>query len=91
MYPIQYGRIDPKKPSNTITTGCINPSKGRFVHPTEHHGITARHCARLQTFPDEFTFLGGLGYSGKQIGNAVPFELGIVVLKSIKKEIDKLK
>jgi DNA (cytosine-5)-methyltransferase 1 len=71
-----YGRIDPLKPSPTMTTACINPSKGRFVHPTEHHGITARQAARLQTFPDEFVFSGGLMAAGSQIGNAVPVALG---------------
>lgn len=70
-----YGRIDPSKPSPTMTTACINPSKGRFVHPTLHHGITARQAARLQTFPDEFVFEGGLMAAGVQIGNAVPVEL----------------
>lgn len=70
-----YGRIDPSKPSPTMTTACINPSKGRFVHPTKHHGITARQAARLQTFPDEFLFEGGLMAAGVQIGNAVPVEL----------------
>lgn len=70
-----YGRIDPSKPSPTMTTACINPSKGRFVHPTEHHGITARQAARLQTFPDEFEFEGGLMAAGIQIGNAVPVAL----------------
>ncbi|MGO7417125.1 DNA cytosine methyltransferase [Rhizobium ruizarguesonis] len=70
-----YGRIDPSKPSPTMTTACINPSKGRFVHPTEHHGITARQAARLQTFPDNFVFEGGLMAAGMQIGNAVPVQL----------------
>lgn len=76
-----YGRIDPTKPGPTMTTGCINPSKGRFVHPTEHHGITARHAARFQTFPDDFVFEGGLGVAGKQIGNAVPVILGVKIIE----------
>ncbi len=66
-----------------MTTACINPSKGRFVHPTEHHGITVRHAARFQTFPEWFTFKGGLIASGEQIGNAVPIKLGEVLLRSI--------
>lgn len=70
-----YGRIDPAKPAPTMTTACINPSKGRFVHPTEHHGITVRQAARIQTFPDSFVFHGGLIAAGQQIGNAVPVEL----------------
>lgn len=71
-----YGRIDPSQPAPTMTTACINPSKGRFVHPTLDHGITARQAARIQTFPDGFTFSGGLMAAGVQIGNAVPIRLG---------------
>ena len=66
-----------------MTTACINPSKGRFVHPTEHHGITLRHAARFQTFPDSFVFEGGLIAAGEQIGNAVPVQLGEVLLRTI--------
>lgn len=82
-----YGRIDPSQPGPTMTTACINPSKGRFVHPTEHHGITLRHAARFQTFPDSFTFKGGLISGGEQIGNAVPIRLGEVLLTSIKEAL----
>jgi DNA (cytosine-5)-methyltransferase 1 len=78
-----YGRIHPNRPGPTMTTACINPSKGRFVHPTEHHGITARHAARFQGFPDSFEFSGGLIASGQQIGNAVPIALGEIVIKSV--------
>lgn len=78
-----YGRIDPSKPAPTMTTACINPSKGRFVHPTEHHGITVRQAARLQGFPDSFSFRGGLMAGGQQVGNAVPIELGKAVLNPI--------
>lgn len=81
-----YGRIDPNKSGPTMTTGCINPSKGRFVHPTKHHGIAARHAARFQTFPDDFYFEGGLGSTGKQIGNAVPVMLGQHILQALAME-----
>jgi DNA (cytosine-5)-methyltransferase 1 len=82
-----YGRIDPALPGPTMTTACINPSKGRFVHPTENHGITVRHAARFQTFPDSFIFHGGLMSAGQQIGNAVPILLGQVLLTEIKSGI----
>lgn len=82
-----YGRIDPNQPAPTMTTACINPSKGRFVHPTDHNGITARHAARIQTFPDDFTFHGGLTAAGRQIGNAVPVELGKALIKPLHKFI----
>ena len=74
-----YGRICVDTPSPTMTTACINPSKGRFVHPFEHHGITARQAARLQTFPDDFVFEGGITAAGVQIGNAVPVKLAEVL------------
>ncbi len=79
-----YGRIDSRAPAPTMTTACINPSKGRFVHPVEHHGITVRQAARLQTFPDDFIFEGGLIAAGQQIGNAVPIKLGQVLIEHIK-------
>lgn len=82
-----YGRIDPSVPGPTMTTACINPSKGRFVHPVEHHGITVRHAARFQTFPENFIFHGGLTAAGQQIGNAVPILLGQVLLTAIKNGI----
>lgn len=82
-----YGRIDPSQPGPTMTTACINPSKGRFVHPTEHHGITLRHAARFQTFPDWFEFKGGLTAGGEQIGNAVPVQLAEVLLQTIKNSL----
>lgn len=77
-----YGRVRLAQPGPTITTGCFNPSKGRFLHPWENHGITLRHAARFQTFPDKFIFLGGIISQGKQIGNAVPVLLGKALLSS---------
>ena len=75
-----YGRIDPFIPGPTMTTACINPSKGRFVHPTEPHGITLRHAARFQTFPEWFVFTGGLMAGGAQIGNAVPVQMATALI-----------
>jgi len=79
-----YGRIDPAHPAPTMTTACINPSKGRFVHPTLNHGITVRQAARIQTFPDDFVFEGGLMAAGEQVGNAVPVALGQMLIEHLK-------
>jgi DNA (cytosine-5)-methyltransferase 1 len=84
-----YGRINPYQPGPTMTTACINPSKGRFVHPTEHHGITVRQAARFQTFPEWFVFKGGLMAAGEQIGNAVPIRLGEILLRTVSDGIQK--
>ena len=78
-----YGRIDPNAPAPTMTTACINPSKGRFVHPTDNHGITVRQAARIQTFPDSYQFTGGLMAAGQQIGNAVPVKLAEYLLRHL--------
>lgn len=86
-----YGRICMEKPGPTMTTGCINPSKGRFLHPFENHGITVRQAARFQTFPENFIFLGGLMSSSKQVGNAVPVKLAEIILGQIKTEIERRK
>lgn len=79
-----YGRIYPNIQANTITAGCNNPSKGRFVHPWLNHGITLRHAARLQTFPDDYMFTGGSMAMAKQIGNAVPIAMAQVLISHLK-------
>jgi DNA (cytosine-5)-methyltransferase 1 len=84
-----YGRIDPKVPGPTMTTACVNPSKGRFVHPTRNHGITVRQAARFQTFPDTYKFAGGLTAAAMQIGNAVPVLLGKVLIEFLAKSLRK--
>lgn len=83
-----YGRVRIHEPSNTMTTGCHNPSKGRFVHPWLNHGFTLRHAARLQTFPDSFIFTGTFTEMARQVGNAVPTMLGNKLLLSIVNGID---
>jgi DNA (cytosine-5)-methyltransferase 1 len=82
-----YGRIDPASPAPTMTTACINPSKGRFVHPTEHHGITLRQAARLQSFPDWYTFEGGIMAGGVQVGNAVPVAMAQSLLSPLREQV----
>ena len=82
-----YGRICVDKPGPTMTTGCVNPSKGRFLHPFETHGITVRQAARFQTFPDSFIFYGGIMSAAKQVGNAVPVKLAELIISQIKLEL----
>ena len=69
-----YGRMSWDKPSPTITGGCNNPSKGRFIHPEENRVITLREAALLQTFPAEYRFSFKSGKTGvaMMIGNALP-------------------
>ncbi len=69
-----YGRMAWDKPSPTITGGCNNPSKGRFLHPEENRVITLREAALLQTFPADYKFSLKSGKTGvaMMIGNALP-------------------
>lgn len=71
-----YGRLAWQKQSSTITGGCLNPSKGRFLHPELNRSITAREAALLQTFPKDYQFDTriGIGKIALQIGNALPPE-----------------
>lgn len=67
-----YGRLSWDKPSITITHYARNPASGRFTHPVQDRGITAREAARLQSFPDGFKFEGKFDDIYRQIGEAVP-------------------
>lgn len=69
-----YGRMSWDKPSPTITSGCHNPSKGRFLHPVENRTITLREAAVLQGFPKDYIFVPAHGKEAiaLMIGNALP-------------------
>lgn len=71
-----YGRMAWAEVAPTITTGCFNPSKGRFLHPTNHRAITLREAALLQSFPISYVFLldNGRIATAEMIGNALPPE-----------------
>jgi len=67
-----YGRLDPDQPAVTITARFDSFTRGKFAHPYEDRNITLREGARLQTFPDDFRFVGNREEIAALIGNAVP-------------------
>jgi DNA (cytosine-5)-methyltransferase 1 len=69
-----YGRMSWDEVSPTITGGCINPSKGRFLHPTQNRAITLREAALLQSFPAKYKFSlkNGSYAAASLIGDALP-------------------
>jgi DNA (cytosine-5)-methyltransferase 1 len=71
-----YGRMAWDNIAPTITGGCCNPSKGRFLHPTKNRTITLREAALLQTFPTNYFFSLQRGKfpAAQMIGNALPPE-----------------
>jgi len=71
-----YGRMSWNDVAPTITGGCVNPSKGRFLHPEYDRAITLREAALLQTFPKDYFFSlkRGKMSAAELIGNALPPE-----------------
>lgn len=71
-----YGRMKWNEVAPTITSGCVNPSKGRFLHPTQNRSITLREAALIQSFPKSYKFSLDKGKfaTAAMIGNALPPE-----------------
>jgi len=80
-----FGRLWWDRPAFTIRTEFFKPEKGRYLHPSQHRPITHREAARLQTFPDDFRFMGSKIEVAKQIGNAVPPLLASAIAQSIER------
>ncbi len=86
----KYFVLNPDEPSNTIVAHLYKDGL-RHIHPDpdQARSITPREAARLQSFPDDFEFLGGMGAQYKMIGNAVPPFLAKVIGMSISVLIEK--
>jgi DNA (cytosine-5)-methyltransferase 1 len=68
-----YGRMAWDDVAPTITSGCFNPSKGRFLHPEEDRAITMREAALLQGFPPRYRWIHNRKSAvALMIGNALP-------------------
>ncbi len=78
-----YGRLYWDRPSITITHYARNPASGRYTHPEQDRGLTAREAARLQSFPDGFVFSGKADDIYRQIGEAVPPMLSAAIASHI--------
>ena len=80
-------RIGWNEPCLTLTCSPSQKQTER-CHPDETRPFTVREYARIQSFPDEWTFSGGINEKYKQIGNAVPVEMarriGAQLVKSIR-------
>ncbi len=89
-----YGRMKWDAVAPTITGGCFNPSKGRFLHPVEDRNITMREAALLQGFPPTYKFDSDAGKQAiaLMIGNALPPEFirqhAAGILRALKREAE---
>lgn len=79
-YSEAWRRLHPDKPAPTIKENHNAP----FVHYDEDRVGTPRECAAIQTFPNDYEFLGTKSSVLKQIGNAVPPKLARVVAEGVK-------
>ena len=68
-------RLSWDQPSLTLTCAPAQKQTER-CHPSETRPLKVREYARIQTFPDDWSFSGSLANQYKQIGNAVPVNLG---------------
>ena len=71
-YSGAYGRLDYTSVAPTITRWVFHIGSGRFAHPREVRGLTMREAARIQSFSDDFHFVGSRNDQAGQNGNAVP-------------------
>lgn len=84
-----YGRLRWDDYSTTITGGCLNPSKGRFLHPEQNRNISAREAAMLQSFPANYKFPLDIPKTNLAllIGNALPPKFSFHQSDNIRKHL----
>lgn len=86
-------RLDPLFPSKTVIAGGTNGGGRSHLHPEIPRTLSVRECARLQTFPDNYVFVGPTARQFTQVGNAVPpvlaAQLGLTIASSVFKAQDK--
>ncbi len=75
-----YRKLDPSKPAYTVTAAG---GGGTFMYHWTDRELTNRERARIQTFPDDYEFIGNYSSVRKQIGMAVPCKLSEVVITAI--------
>ena len=87
IFKDKYYKLYADRPCRTITAhlrmDCLS-----HIHPYQIRSITPREAARVQSFPDDYLFLGAYLKTYMQIGNAVPVLMAKQIAKVIKKYID---
>lgn len=89
-YNTTYKRQVWNEPAGTVQTTFGMISGCRNVHPIATRSLTIREAARIQSFPDSFRFVGGLGTIRTGIGNAVPPLLAFAVGQHVRQLLSNL-
>lgn len=76
-------RLDPMLPSKTVIAGGTKGGGRSHLHPEVPRTLSVRECAHLQTFPDNYIFMGANARQFTQVGNAVPPVLAAQIGNSI--------
>jgi len=88
MFKDKYFKLDAGKPSKTITSH-MKFDCNMYIHPTQSRGLSPREATRIQTFPDDYVFMGANNNWYAQIGNAVPVSLAEAIASSIMQRLKK--
>lgn len=75
-----YRKLNPEKPAYTVTAAG---GGGTYMYHWTDRELTNRERARIQTFPDDYEFVGDYSSVRKQIGMAVPCKLSEIVITAV--------
>lgn len=87
-YSGAYGRLTKDMIAPTITRWVFHPGSGRWGHPEDIRTLTMREVARIQSFPDDFEFVGSYNDQAGQLGNAVPPLLAQRIVQSMLNQLE---
>jgi DNA (cytosine-5)-methyltransferase 1 len=82
IFKDKYYKLSEDKISKTITSH-MKFDCNMYIHPTQPRGLSPREAARVQTFPDDYVFMGANNGWYAQIGNAVPVRLASIIGQQI--------
>lgn len=87
----RYTVQDYDKPGKTVVAHLYKDGN-LFIHPdpSQERTFTVREAARVQSFPDDFKFVGARTHQFKQVGNAVPPLMAKAIAKAIREILDEL-
>jgi len=81
-------RLDPSLPAKTVIAGGSAGGGRSHLHPEIPRTLSVRECARLQSFPDDYVFIGPTARQFTQVGNAVPPVLAAQLAGEIRNAVE---